>query len=220
MADATSPGAPLRLPGQIQREARQMPLWAPLVRRAEGAVGLIPAYRDTKKGRSNARQLRLGLLGLGLLVLVFGGDWWIVVGALLMIAGLVVPAPELRKRTWVTRLRSARKPRRSWQGAPVVVELDDRRLSVLEDGKRLRRVLVDRGEHGLRTASLTIDGAAFTALGVTPASGRKAETIWLYTDATATDGAPGAADDTVDRGSIDLLVRLEPRDFERLREQL
>lgn len=217
---------------QIARQERYTPAIAPLWRALDWLVSWLPTHAASRKGRKNAAQVRVGLLVVAVLMLAFGGQTlWLILGGLVGAAALVVPLSEVKKRTLRARLRRRMTGVRQVR-QPARLVVDERRVVLEEDGKNLRRVLIDRGTHSVTAGRL----AGQCCLRIAPKSERKAETIWVCAPAPSGDGqgiAPSAEafepqvfDPQVfdpqifDPERVDLPAHVAPADLQRLRDAL
>lgn len=177
--DPYTAATPFERPAAIEVTVHERAEPSAASRLALRAVRWVPAHRDTRSGRRNANQLKVGLV---LLAVLFGGvgenGFHMALAATFMLGALFLPVTDSRKREWRTRLqgRGARVRRvRRVEARAALVRYDGKRVAVLDEGKVWRRVLVDRGEHAMAVRAQ--DGAAW--LGLMPPSGRKAESLWL-----------------------------------------
>lgn len=116
------------------------PWWAPLGRAAERVVRVLPTHRETKSGRRNATQVRVGLLLLGLIAIVFWKSTLAPVGFIPCVLALFVPLSETRRRTVGARLRSARLGNTRVQRQKGRFVATAKHLEVRAGEKRLRRL--------------------------------------------------------------------------------
>jgi len=181
-----SAAEPLVAAGDLIRSVKEDQPRALPARLALRLMRWIPTSRDTQRGRANAAQVKVLLVGLGVLLGAVGKTTThMIIGALFMVSALLLPVAEWRKRGWRARLKASTRRTRE-VSVPVEVLYDAKRLAVLENGKVWRRVLVDRGSH--RTILSGRDGT--TWFGVVPASGRKSESLWFRADFAPPRDAP------------------------------
>lgn len=210
----------------LSRQETYAPWWGAAFKPIEALVGFLPSYRDSKTGRTNAKQLRVLILAVGLALLVFGGSTAIVViGGLVMASALVLPVSEVTKSAWRSRLRRLRTRREREVRLPGSIVYDGKRL-ILREGspqagdKKLRRVLVDRDEHRVEHARRGADAC----LGVRPPSGRKADSIWICTPAADLRAASGGqVDDISDElgdADVDIWAHIAPNDWQKIHDLL
>lgn len=187
----------------LTREVAYTPWWDGLARRWEGFVRALPAHRDTKKGEKNARQAKIAIFaaGVGLAALLDGE--WILLGVLLASLSLFIPMSQDRRRTLIARSKSSRRNQKRLETQSGQLVWDGRRVILEVDGKRVRRVLTNKGSHIVESRNLK----GHLAIGIKPASAKKSESIWIETSA----GPRGAS---IERNEIDLLVRAELDDLQ------
>jgi hypothetical protein len=211
---APSKDDPLEIDATLVRPERYTPVWAPLLKPVVAIVDLLPSHRNTKKGRQTAKQVRLVIMGVGLAVLIFGGTLpLILVGGAIMASALVLPLSEVKKSGVQTKLRKLGSQRTRPSRQPVQIIHDGKRLSLQRDSERIRRVLVDRGEHRveLRRRGQT------PYLGVRPASERKSEAIWI---ASPQHGSVPEEAEEITGDAIDIRAEVAPNDWRVLYDRL
>jgi hypothetical protein len=103
----------------------------------------VPSFRDTRRGRANARAMQVMALVAGLVLFVIVNNELRLLGVLVAALALVVPMPELKKRTLINNLRRKLEVD-VVQSTPVEVVWDGKRLDVGRE-PRLRRVLTKPG---------------------------------------------------------------------------
>ena len=192
------------------------PWWGCLLAPVIGAIKWIPSYKDTKKGRNNALQIRGGILAVGIAGLVFGKELvWILAGAAVMLLAFVAPMSEVKKRTRLGRLGRLRGTSKRDRPTPGRLTYDGRRIALEIDGERVRRVLIDRDEHRIDISRF--DDAPCLAVG--PSGGKKSETIWIC--ARSGDSLPDiAAAESVARSDMDAPALVAADDWRRIRRSL
>ncbi len=186
----------------LVRDVAYRPWWAGIAVRYERILGLLPTHKNTKKGRANAKQVKAGLLILGVIVAGFVGGWWIVPGCLVALSALILPVPADTRRSWIASSRTRRKNLTRSEESSAELVFDGRRLLIRNEDKNLRRVLTNKRKHIIEERSL--DGSRI--VGVLPTSRKKSESIWLKSSAEASG-------DEMERGEIDILVRLNDDDL-------
>jgi hypothetical protein len=177
----------LELEAKIPRTTREETALAPVARLGARLAALLPTHKNTKRGRSSARTVKLVLFAVGFVVVVAEpGALTFAIGAALALAGLALPLPELQKRSLVRRLRRGAHRRRTTM-VPASLVLDDRRLELHFDGSMDRRVLTNR-PFVLEAARLDDRLCAVVA----PRSGcKKIEMIWICQPSLEVDDLPG-----------------------------
>ncbi len=162
---------------------------APLYKLLDEFVKLIPSHKDTKRGRSRALQVKGALIVVGVLVAATIGDELVYVGVAIALMGLILPIPEMRKRTWRARLKSAQFTHKQSTTAASVT-FDQRRIAIQIDGKVDRRVLVNKGNHRIE------EGASNgrQLLVVKGKVDRKKEHVWLLGDSSSEEETYAADD--------------------------
>lgn len=204
----------LTIPATLIRREKYAPAWGVLLKPIEALIGFFPSHRATKKGRQNAKQIRALILAAGLAIMIFGGELLlIIIGALIMASALFLPMSEISKRSLLGKLKRARTQQvRDAKSAGEVV-YDGKRLILREDGQKLRRVLVDRGEHSL---DLRRRGET-PCLGVRPPSQRKAESIWLC---SPEHGSTPQEAEEISSEAVDIWAYVAPNDWDAIWDTL
>ncbi|MFP4596746.1 MAG: hypothetical protein ACLFVJ_00755 [Persicimonas sp.] len=201
---------PIELDATLVGTETYQPAWGGLVKPIEGLAGFLPSHRDTKKGRSTAKQIRIVIMVLGLAVLISGGTLPLIfIGAAIMASAIILPMSEVNKRALISRIRRLRSRRTRQTQAPGKLVHDGKRLILREDGKKLRRVLVDRGEHRLELRRL----GDTPCLGVIPPSGRKADSIWIC---SPQHGSVPEESTEIAASDVDIWVHLPPNEWETI----
>lgn len=200
-------------PARVLRRERRKSWWAPLMAPVETVVAVAPSHKNTKKGRKSAAQIRIALIAVGVLGLAFGGETlFIVIGGLIMALGLVIPVSDVRKRTLMGNIKRMRGESPRDVKVDGEVEFDGKRLTLHADGDKLRRILVDRGEHRVRDRQIN-DRACVE---VRPANGGKAKTIWICCDSATISPTGGE----LTRSDVDSPAFVDAEHFQQLREAL
>ncbi len=212
---------PLTVSATLVRRETYAPAWGVLLKPVERLVSVLPAYRDSKQGRRNANQLRVGLLVAGMAVMLFGAILpWILVGALVMIAALVLPLSEITKSAWRSRLYRLRTRRERDARTPGELAYDGKRLILRQSDdtgfKKLRRVLVDRGQHTVELRRRDHQ----RCLGVRPASARKAESIWICATAAPDSEQVDEIVQEIGEDDVDIWAHVAPNDWETIYDLL
>jgi hypothetical protein len=182
----------------VTREVPHRPWWAGLATRYEKLLGVLPSHRDTKKGRANAKQVKVVLLAAGVGIIALLGGYWIVLGCMIAASALILPVSQNARRAWVARSRSARKNLTREAKQPGELRFDGRRVVLHVDGDNLRRVLTHKGKHTISRRSLK----GHEIVGILPPSAKKSESIWVM----ARGRSANASLDRLDRAEVDLLV--------------
>ena len=194
-----------------REEARRLgKFWSAL----EYLVGFVPSYRESRKGRAGAKQARVVLVALGILVMAFGGAesaLWILVGVVLASSAFMIPVPELKKRSWRAKLQKKQHPqkREIWEAGSVIY--DGRRVELHQGGKKVRHVQVNREKHTVEVGSLE----GYVCMAIQPPGKRKKETIFLM----SREGEKGEEPEFT-RTKVDRVARVSAGDFDRVREAL
>ena len=199
----------LTIPATLIRREKHAPAWGVLLKPIEGLIRFFPTHRATKKGRQSAKQIRIVVMGIGLAVMIFGGTLaLIIIGALVMASALFLPMSELTKTSWLGNLRRMRTEQERDAKTKGAIVYDGKRLILRENDKKLRRVLVDRGEHSVSLCRL----GDTPCLGIKPPSARKAESIWICSP----DNGP-APDQAVEitQEDVDIWAFVTPNDWEK-----
>ncbi|QDG52694.1 hypothetical protein FIV42_18705 [Persicimonas caeni] len=200
----------LTIPATLIRREKYAPAWGVLLKPIEALISFFPSHRATKKGRQNAKQIRVLILGIGLAIMIFGGELGLILlGAAIMASALFLPMSEITKRSLLGRLKRART--QQVRDAKTQGELvhDGKRFILREDGKKLRRVLVDRGEHSLE---LRRRGES-PCIGVRPPSGRKAESIWVCSPG---HGSTPEEAQEISGEDVDIWAHVTPNDWDEI----
>lgn len=195
---------------ELERNEAFQPWWSAMARPLEELLGFVPSVRDTRSGRSAARQTRIALVVIGVLVMALGQrPLWIVVGLTLMLLALVVPLDELKKRGWLGHVRGLRasQTRRVRSAASLV--FDGRRIELREGTTMVRRVLVNRGTHEVELRRR----GALVCLGILAPSRRKREAIWICASNARIDADTLAE---LDASEVDLPVHVASADWEQI----
>lgn len=116
---------------------------AAVLRLGIDAMHFIPSFRDTRRGRANAHAMQVMALVAGMVVFVVIDHELRLLGILLGALALIIPMPELRKRTLINNLRRKLEVD-VVEATPVDVTWDGKRLDVGHE-PRLRRVLTKPG---------------------------------------------------------------------------
>lgn len=200
----------LTIPATLIRREKYAPAWGALLKPVEALIALFPSHRATKKGRQNAKQIRVLILGIGLAIMIFGGELLLILlGALLMASALFLPMSEITKRSLLGNLRRTRTQQVRDAKSNGEIVHDGKRLILREDGKKLRRVLIDRGEHALE---LRRRGET-PCLGIRPPSGRKAESIWIC---SPEHGSTAEESKEISSEAVDIWAQVAPNDWDEI----
>lgn len=132
------------LPVRVHQRVRKAAWWAPIPRKLIGVVRAIPAHRDTRTGRRNARQVRIVLLVIGLVIIIFWQSDWAILGVIPALSGLVVPLSERRRRDLTAKLRTASAPRSTVRTVDGTLRVEDDAILLMTGDDVLRRL--DRGK--------------------------------------------------------------------------
>lgn len=199
-----------RVQGEREVPRRMGKFWAAL----EYLVGFVPSYRDSRKGRATAKQVRIVLVALGLLLMAFGGAesaWWVLVGVALASSAFAIPVTELKKRSWRAKLQQKQSPEvhETWEAGCLVY--DGRRVELHQGDKKLRHVLVNRGKHRLERGSW--EGAL--CLAIKPAGRRKKETIFVVAE-----GREEGEERKFKKSEVDRIAKVSGEEFDRLQNAL
>ncbi|MFU8802978.1 MAG: hypothetical protein ACNA8W_04125 [Bradymonadaceae bacterium] len=174
-------------------------------------MSFAPSYRATRKGRTGSRQLKIVLLIGGVLIITFGGSLaWVVVGLAVMLLSLLVPVPELRKRSLMTRFRALRGERSRRVRVPGKIVHDGRRVELHEGDAMLRRVLV--------TKDFTLEERSYhghPCLGLMGPGRRKKDAIWICSKAELLDET-----EALTGKEADILAVVDDESFRKLRNTL
>jgi hypothetical protein len=204
----------MTIPATLVRREKYAPAWGVLLKPVETFISFLPSHRATKRGRNTAKQIRVVIMGIGLATMIFGGTLpLILIGAALMASALFVPLSEVTKRSLLGNLR--RKRLHAERDAKTSGEIvhDGKRLILREDGQKLRRVLVDRGEHELKQRRRDDQ----PCLGVIPPSGRKAESIWIC---SPEHDLPDGEIEEISPDAVDIWALIAPNDWDSLLDTL
>lgn len=186
---------------------KRMLIW--LVRR-------LPAHRDNERGRANAKQVRLVLAGVGLLLATVGNEYeWAVFGGVLFASVLFFPVSSNWKRGKIARLKSREVVRESEHSEDVEVVYDSRRVAVLGDGRTWRRVLLNKYSHNFQDRHFRGNAC----LGVTETPAKRSTSLWFVNRVGAELDQTSNLEPL--RGpDYDSVVRLSSVDFEELNRTL
>lgn len=200
----------LTIPATLVRREKYAPAWGVLLKPIEALISFFPSHRATKTGRQNAKQIRVLILGIGLAIMIFGGELGLILlGAAIMASALFLPMSEITKRSLLGRLKRARTQQERDAKTQGELVHDGKRFILREDGKKLRRVLVDRGEHSLE---LRRRGET-PCFGVRPPSGRKAESIWVCSPGYGS--TPEEAQE-ISGEDVDIWAHVTPNDWDEI----
>lgn len=176
----------------VARRVARTPWWSPLSKAAEAVVGNLPTHRDTRSAARSATQIRMAVLGFGILVVVLWESPWAPLALLLCTAALVLPMSESRRRLLVVRLRTARR-QTAVVREPARLEIDDKYCTLAAGDVRLRRLrrkalTVVAAEPGLELRSGAKKGDRVRL--ASPGSALQ-EDLWIEGDVTAISGMVG-----------------------------
>jgi hypothetical protein len=214
----------LTIPATLIRREKYAPAWGVLLKPLESILAFLPSHRATKKGRTNAKQIRIGVMIVGLAVMIYGGTLPLIfTGAAIMVSALFLPMSEVTKGAWRGKLRRMRtRQERDAESAGTIV-YDGKRLILFEGDRRegdkkLRRVLIDRGAHNvdLRRRALQ-KGQVAACLGVSPSSGKKAESIWVCTPEDSVTVQPT---EEITGEDVDIWAHVTPNDWKKIHDLL
>jgi len=212
------PEAPLVVEGTVAETERYQPEWTILLRPAQTFVGLLPSHKNTRKGRRAGRQIKLVVAVLAFIAVISAQSTPVMIlGIIALGIAPLVPISQARKRSWINRLKTLRDGRTRTVDVPAEIAHDGRRVSILRDGDRLRRVLVDREEHEVSAG--TADDRLY--LRIAPDDGNKDETIWVETRDVSPDELPdrwSVGEFSADR--IDRPVSVDGSDWRALADEL
>lgn len=147
-------------------------------------VSFVPTYRDTRQGRKTRQQMRAVILVVGLVLMAVGGQadslpaLWILLGVAIASSVFVIPVEEMKKRSWRGKIKKKQRPRKKAKWRTGKVRMAEGRVEVHVDGKRKRRVRVDRDKHDL----VLRRRSDWTCVGVLPPGAKKSDNIWICTD--------------------------------------
>lgn len=167
----------IEIPVRFVEERRFRRRNAPVLRAVHSFIKTLPVVQDTQRGRSARRNIKTGLIIVGLVFLLGGGEFPLLIplGIVLMASAIWLPLWELERRTLLTRLKQRSVGVREVE-VPGRLVHDGRRLELWREGKKQRRVLTDRAFR-LETFE-GADGASLWC--VRPAKGEaKREAIWM-----------------------------------------
>lgn len=188
--------------GYLEEIERYQPSWTILLRPIQTFVGLLPSHKNTRKGRRTARQIKIVVIVLAFIAVIAAQSTPVmVIGIVALAIAPLIPISQVRKRSWINRLKSLRDGRDRTVEHPARVTFDGRRVSLLRDDQRIRRVLVDRDDHVVSTGE--IDDRLY--LKVAPDSGNKDEAVWVGTTDVSADQLPD--DRTLEDLSADELAK-------------
>jgi hypothetical protein len=211
MTETSIQKTPLVLGAELERSEPYTPWWAPVWAPVEWLLSFAPSHRDTRKGRTFARQVKIVLLIGGVLIIAFGGSLgWVVVGLAIMLSSLLLPVPELRKRTLMSRLRALAGERSRRVRVPGKIVHDGRRVELHEGDAMLRRVLV--------TKEYTLDERLYQGrpcLGLMGPGRRKKDAIWICARSRTVEDA-----DALTSREADILAVVDDESFKKLRDAL
>lgn len=208
----------LVLEGHLEETERYQPRWTVLLRPVQTFVGLLPSHKNTRKGRRTAKQVKLVVAVLAFVAVIAAQS------TIVMILGLiglgvspVVPISQVRKRSWINRLKSIREGRDRTVERSAQVTCDDHRVSLVRDDDRLRRVLVDRDDHEISVGT----AADRLFLKIAPTGGNKSETIWIGTDDLEIDDVPDDwSTETFSSDQLDRPIVVRGSEWRELAEHL
>lgn len=202
---------PLVLGAELMRSESYRPWWAPLWGPVDWILSFLPSHRDTRKGRSGARQVKILILIAGVAFIAFGeAIAWVVIGLLTMFSALVLPLPEIRKRIWTAKLKTLLGERKRPVHSRGKIVHDGRRIELHEGEGMLRRVLVDK--------VYSLEERVYQGqpcLGLMGHGKRKKDTIWICArGAKAIDGK------TLGLHEVDVLSFVDEASFDKLLKTL
>lgn len=171
------------------------------------ALSILPTHDDTEEGEASARNAKLVILVVGLLVVLAGYEHRLAIlpGVAIMLLALFIPMSRHTRKTYLAKFRRARF-------VEVVSQVDarlvhDGRRLILEVGEeRVRRVLTNKPflmERASSTQPETPFEDVSSWLGVSPkGSRRKRDVIWiglLHDKNVESSGnfEPGSADNPI-----------------------
>lgn len=201
----------LVLGAQLMRSESYRPWWAPLWGPVDWILSFLPSHRDTRKGRSGARQVKIVLLIVGVAFIAFGeAIGWVAVGLLTMLSALILPLSELRKRVWTAKVRALLGEKKRPVHTPGKIVHDGRRVELHEGDAMLRRVLVDK--------VYSFEERVYQGqpcLGLMGHGKRKKDTIWICArGVTASEGK------TLGLNEVDVLSFVDEDSFDKLLKTL
>jgi hypothetical protein len=191
----------------VEREVAFRPWWAGLAIRYENLLGVVPSHRDTKKGRNNARQVKIVLLAAGVGTIAFVGGWWITLGCLLAALALLLPISKDKRRSLIASSRSARKNQTRLETLPAQIVWDGRRVVLKIDDKNERRVLTHTNKHKVHRRDLR----GTLVIGLVPPSNKKSDCIWVVAD-----GREANDEAALSREDVDLLAKADADELDEL----
>lgn len=187
------------------RGQKQVKPWDAFFWKALGEIiSFFPSYRNSREGRKKAKQMRVLIVGGGLLLLVLAGTaetrggLWIILGLLIACMAFVVPVEDLKKRTWRNKIKKRQKPSPQTVWGKGEVLFDGRRVELRADSEKVRRVRVDRGKHELKLLQQVASTGAkgdppsrrsaagpmpYPCIEIAGPGGKAANTIWVCADA-------------------------------------
>lgn len=135
---------PRRLDVVIARRVAYSPWWGPIVRRLEKVVAMIPTHRDTRSGRRNAMQIRVALLGVGILTVALWESPWAPLALLACATALFVPLSRSKRRQILASLRSRRTKSTRVKRTSGTLEISDKHVTASVADERVRRLRVNQ----------------------------------------------------------------------------
>lgn len=167
----------IEVPVQFIEERRFRKRSAPVLRALHSFLKMLPVVQDTQRGRATRRQIKAGLVITGLVFLLGGGEFVVLipVGLTLMASGIWLPLWELDRRTALTRLKARAVGVRE-VSVPGRLVHDGRRLELWRQGKKLRRVLTDRA---FRLEAFRGEGGAMVWCVRSAKGEAKRDAIWV-----------------------------------------
>ncbi len=235
MTDSSKDEETLRIHAKVRGEEKVKP-WNAFFWKGLGEVlAVLPSYRDSREGRKKAKQMRVMIVGGGLLLLALAGTaetragLWIILGIVIACMAFVVPVEDLKKRTWRNKIKKKQKPRPRTIWSKGEVLYDGRRVELRADSEKVRRVRVDRGKHELQLKQRVMSnqpGSQQSMPGPSPIpcmeiagpGGKKDKTIWVCADAGLDIDAEFDAE--IDDEEMDRPAMAKGADWKRLWEVL
>ena len=137
--------------GSVVTTSQTRTTLAPIWRLLQNVVKSLPTYKDSKRGRQNAMQIKFALMAIGIACIAFGGsNAWVAAGVAICIVPLLVPLEAGKRTTWISSLKRMSSKTSTKKRAGTITREKNR--VTLESGsdrwqmstkKKVRRLVMD-----------------------------------------------------------------------------